>query len=56
MDSLVDSRDELQQSFDGADARGALKVMVEALAGPVIDGEIENARKSLTSTGRTGWT
>ena len=47
LDSLTDSRDELQQSFDDADARGALKVMVEALAGPLIDDEIENARTEL---------
>ncbi len=47
LDSLTDSRNELQQSFDDADARGALKLMVEALAGPVIDDEIENARTEL---------
>ena len=47
LDSLADSRDELRQSFDDADARGALKVMVEALAGPVIDEEIEIARTEL---------
>ena len=47
LDSLTDSRNELQQSFDDADARGALKVMVEALAGPLIDDEIENARTEL---------
>ncbi len=47
LDSLTDTRDELQQSFDDADARGALKVMVGALAGPVIDDEIENARMEL---------
>ena len=47
LDSLTGSRDELQQSFDDADARGALKVMVEALAGPLIDDEIGNARTEL---------
>ena len=52
LDSLTDSRDELQQSFDDADARGALKVMVEALAGPVIDNEIENARTELDLDGQ----
>ena len=47
LDALTDSRKELQQSFDDADARSALKVMVEGLAGPVIDDEIENARTEL---------